>query len=89
MDEDPSNEAYVLSLLEGYGNDEAEAMDTEPVPSAGDWRDKYIAWMDQGEPPGPIRGQTHCQDGQVVHPHRRRAVQARRIGRPAAMRAHP
>jgi hypothetical protein len=43
MDEDPSNEAYVLSLLEGYGADEAEAMDTEPVPSAGDWRDKYIA----------------------------------------------
>jgi hypothetical protein len=46
MDEDPSNEAYVLSLLEGYGADEAEAMDTEPVPSTGDWRDKYIAWMD-------------------------------------------
>jgi hypothetical protein len=30
MDEDPSNEAFVLSLLEGYGADEAEAMDTEP-----------------------------------------------------------
>jgi hypothetical protein len=43
MDEDPSNEAYLLSLLEGYGADEAEAMDTEPVPNAGDWRDKYIA----------------------------------------------
>jgi ribonuclease HI len=51
MDEDPSNEAYVLSLLEGYGADEAEAMDTEPVPSVGDWRDKYIAWMDRGELP--------------------------------------
>jgi hypothetical protein len=51
MDEDPSNKAYVLSLLEGYGVDEAEAMDTEPVPSAGDWRDKYIAWMDRGELP--------------------------------------
>jgi hypothetical protein len=37
MDEDPSNEAYVLSLLEGYGADEAEAMDTEPTPNAGDW----------------------------------------------------
>jgi ribonuclease HI len=36
MDEDPSNEAYVLSLLEGYGADEAEAMDTEPAPSEGD-----------------------------------------------------
>jgi hypothetical protein len=31
MDEDPSNEAFVLSLLEGYDADEAEAMDTEPA----------------------------------------------------------
>jgi ribonuclease HI len=37
INEDPSNEVYVLSLLQGYGADEAEAMDTEPVPSAGDW----------------------------------------------------
>jgi hypothetical protein len=51
MDEDPSNEAYVLSLLEGYGVDEAEAMDVEPAPSEVDWRDKYIAWMDRGELP--------------------------------------
>jgi hypothetical protein len=36
MDEDPSNEAFVLSLLEGYGADEAMAMDTEPAPRAGD-----------------------------------------------------
>jgi hypothetical protein len=36
MDKDPSNEAYVLSLLEGYGADEAEAMDTEPAPSERD-----------------------------------------------------
>jgi hypothetical protein len=36
MDEDPSNEACVLSLLEGYGTDEAEAIETEPVPSTGD-----------------------------------------------------
>jgi hypothetical protein len=42
MDEDPSNEAFVLSLLEGYSVGEA-AMDTEPVPHAEDWRDKYIA----------------------------------------------
>jgi hypothetical protein len=35
MDENPSNEAFVLSLLEGYGTDEAEAMDTEPVPQCG------------------------------------------------------
>jgi ribonuclease HI len=51
MNEDPLNEAYVLSLLEGYGADEAEAMDTEPPPSKVDWRDKYIAWMDRGELP--------------------------------------
>jgi transposase InsO family protein len=51
MDEDPSNEAYVLSLLEGYGADEAEAMDVEPAPSKVDWRDKYNAWMDRGELP--------------------------------------
>jgi hypothetical protein len=51
MDENPSNEAYVLSLLEGYGVDEAEAMDIEPAPNEGDWRDKYIAWMDRGELP--------------------------------------
>jgi hypothetical protein len=51
MDEEPSNEAFVLFLLEGYGADEAEAMDTEPVPRKEDWRDKYIAWMDRGELP--------------------------------------
>jgi hypothetical protein len=51
MDEDPSNEAYVLSLLEGFGADEVEAMDTEPAPSEEDWRDKYIAWMGRGELP--------------------------------------
>jgi hypothetical protein len=51
MDEDSSNEAYVLSLLEGYGADEAEAMDIEPAPYEGDWRDKYIAWIDRGELP--------------------------------------
>jgi hypothetical protein len=51
VDEDPSNEAYVLSLLEGYGAYEAEAMDVEPAPSEVDWRDKYIAWMDRGELP--------------------------------------
>jgi ribonuclease HI len=51
MDKDPLNEAYVLSLLEGYGADEAEAMDIEPAPNEGDWRDNYIAWMDRGELP--------------------------------------
>jgi transposase InsO family protein len=51
MDQDPSNETYVLSLLEGYGADEAEAMDIEPIPSERDWRDKYIDWMARGELP--------------------------------------
>jgi hypothetical protein len=50
-DEDPSNEAYVLSLLEGYGAGEVEAMDVELAPSEVDWRDTYIAWMDRGELP--------------------------------------
>jgi hypothetical protein len=51
MDEDPSNEAYVLSLLEGYGSYEADVMDIEPTPVKADWRDKYIAWMARGELP--------------------------------------
>jgi ribonuclease HI len=51
MDEDPSNEAFVLYLLEGYGANEAEAMDVEPAPSEVEWRDKYIAWTDRGELP--------------------------------------
>jgi hypothetical protein len=51
MDKDPSNEAYALSLLEGYGADEAEAMDVEAAPIEVDWHDKYIAWMDRGELP--------------------------------------
>jgi hypothetical protein len=51
MDEDPSNEAYVLSLLEGYGASKAEVMDVEPAPIKTDWRDKNIAWMDRGELP--------------------------------------
>jgi hypothetical protein len=59
MDEDPSNEAFVLSLLEGYGADKAEAMDTEPVPCAEDWRDRYIACMDQGELPSD-RSDVRC-----------------------------
>jgi ribonuclease HI len=59
MDKDPSNEAYVLSLLEGYGVDEAKAMDMEPTPSEGDLRDKYITWMDRGELPSD-RSEARC-----------------------------
>jgi hypothetical protein len=51
MDEDPSNETFMLSLLEGYGTDKAELMDMEPAPRAEDWRDKYITWMVRGELP--------------------------------------
>jgi hypothetical protein len=51
MDEDPSNEAFVLSLLEGYEADEVEAMEIEPTPRMEDWRAKYLAWMDRGELP--------------------------------------
>jgi hypothetical protein len=53
LDEDPSNEAFVLSLLEGYGADEAEAkaMETEEAPRAEDWRTKYLAWINRGELP--------------------------------------
>jgi hypothetical protein len=32
MNEDPLNEVFVLYLLEGYGADEAKAMDTEQAP---------------------------------------------------------
>jgi ribonuclease HI len=51
MDEDPSNEAYVLSLLEGYGSYGGDMMDIEPAPIKADWRDKYVAWMARGELP--------------------------------------
>jgi hypothetical protein len=51
MDEDPSNEAYVLSLLEGYGTYGADVMDIEPAPAKADWRDKYVAWLARGELP--------------------------------------
>jgi transposase InsO family protein len=51
MDEDPSNEAYVLSLLEGYGPYGADVTDIEPAPVKADSRDKYVAWMARGELP--------------------------------------
>jgi hypothetical protein len=43
MDEDPSNEAYVLSLLEGYSSHKVDAMDIEPAHVQVDWREKYTA----------------------------------------------
>jgi hypothetical protein len=59
MDEDPSNEAFVLSLLVGYGCRRAKAMETEPAPHAEDWQVKYLAWMDQGELPSD-RSEARC-----------------------------
>jgi hypothetical protein len=59
MDEDPSNEAFVLSLLEGYGMDEVEAMETEPVPRAEDWRAKYLTWIDRGKLPSDRSKERH------------------------------
>jgi hypothetical protein len=59
MDEDPSNEAYVLSLLEGYGAHEVDVMDIEPAPVKADWRDKYIAWMARGELPSDRAAARH------------------------------
>jgi hypothetical protein len=46
MDEDPSNEVLVLSLLKGYDAYEAEVMETEEAPHVEDWRTKYLAWID-------------------------------------------
>jgi hypothetical protein len=51
IDEDPSNETFVLSLLEGYGMDEAEPLETELAPRVEDWWAKYLAWIDRGELP--------------------------------------
>jgi hypothetical protein len=57
MDEDHSNEAYVLSLLEGYGADKAEVMDIEPAPQRGGLV-RQVHGLDgpRGAPLGPIRG---------------------------------
>jgi transposase InsO family protein len=41
----------VLSLLEGYDTDKAEAMETEPAPRAEDWQTKYLIWIDREELP--------------------------------------
>jgi hypothetical protein len=72
MDENPSNEAFVLSLLEGYDADEAEAMDTEPAPLHGGLAGQVTS-LDgsRGASLRSVRCQTHRQDGQVVHTRRR------------------
>jgi hypothetical protein len=51
MNEDPSNEAFVLSLLEGYGAVKAVAMDTEPAPRAGTGGpNTSLGWIDRNFP---------------------------------------
>jgi ribonuclease HI len=58
MDEDPSNEAYVLSLLEGYGASEAEVMNVEPAPSGVDGAtNTSLGWTEGNSPrTGPRPG---------------------------------
>jgi hypothetical protein len=59
LDEGPSNEAFVLSLLEGYDAGEAEAMEIEtPPPPREGLGAKYLAWIDRGASPriGPRLG---------------------------------
>jgi hypothetical protein len=89
MNEDPFNEVFVLSLMEGFGADEGEPMDTEPPPPCGGLA-RQVHRLDgsSGTPLGPIQGQTHRQDGQILHPRGRRAVQARYVRTPAAVHAH-
>jgi hypothetical protein len=69
MDEDPSNEAIILSLLEGYGADEAEAMDIEtPPPPCGGFA-KQVPLLDgsRGATLGSDQGDAHHQEGQIIH----------------------
>jgi hypothetical protein len=46
MDEEPLNEEFKVSLLEGYEADEIKAMKIEGEPFVEDWRSKYLAWID-------------------------------------------
>jgi hypothetical protein len=57
MDVDPLNEAFVLSLLEAYGADEAEAMDTEPAPLHGGLAGQILRLDEsRGTTPRLVRG---------------------------------
>jgi hypothetical protein len=51
IDGDPSNEEFVLSLLEGYGANKVEAMEIDTAHPAEDWWNKYLTWIDRGELP--------------------------------------
>jgi hypothetical protein len=73
MDKDPSNEAFVLSLLEGYGIDEAEAMETEAPPARKIGEANTSLGLIEGSYP-QIGGQAYRQEGQIIQRGRRRAV---------------
>jgi ribonuclease HI/transposase InsO family protein len=89
MDKDPSNEAFVLSLLKGYNADEAEAMEQGQPPTRRiGGPNTSLGWI-EGNFPGSVRGQAHRQDGQVIHGRRRRVVQAHRVRHPAVVHPHP
>jgi hypothetical protein len=74
MDEDPSNEAFVLSLLEGYEADEAGAMDIETAPTRRTGGANTLPGRSRGATLGSDRGKAHRQEGQIVHRGRQRAV---------------
>jgi hypothetical protein len=69
MDEDPSNEVFILSLLQGYSADEAKAMD-KSQPSRGRLASQ-VHHLDgsRGASLGSIGSQTRRQDGQIIHPY--------------------
>jgi hypothetical protein len=89
MDEDPSNEAFVLSMLEGYGTDEAETMETESAPHAEDWRAKYLAWIDRRElPPDQSEARRIARMAKLFTTSTTSCT-ARRVWHPAAVHPHP
>jgi ribonuclease HI len=99
MDEDPSNEAYVLSLLEGYDADEAEAMGVEPAPARWIGANQLPArwtgaksispgWTEGNSPrtgprPGASPGWPSCSLSSTA------SCTSTPLRHPAAMRAHP
>jgi ribonuclease HI len=67
MDEDPSNEAFVLFLLDGYRVNEAEAMDIETPPTRRTSEANTCLDRLRGATLGSYQGKTHFQKGKVIH----------------------
>jgi ribonuclease HI len=89
MDENPSNEAYVLSLLKGYGAYGADVMDIEPAPPSRltGTISMLPGWLEGNSPrTGPRPGASPGWPSPL--PSSRRAVQARRLRHLAAVRPH-